>query len=190
MKRGALALAVAAVLTGATLATASASGTPAVSAKSPAAARAAAAGTALAPTLLLPDGPGHDVSAVLSYSGGAAAVGGKSTFADLTVTRFVDPASVFLHQRVATQAALAKGVALVLTAAGQTQPTMTMTLGGVTVSADQFSGAAGAPQESVSFHYSAIEIDYYTANGVGGFTDAKMCWNLKTQTATCPAPVH
>ncbi|MEY9839246.1 type VI secretion system tube protein Hcp [Streptacidiphilus sp. EB103A] len=188
-KRAALALALATVLTGATWATAAA-GTTTPTTKS--AISPAVTGTPLAATLLMPDAPSH-VSAVLSYSGAAAVptARGKATFADLVISRSVDPVTVFLHQRVVTQATLSKGVALVLTPAGATQPTTKITLGGVSVTSDQFSGATGSiPQESVALHYTAIEVDYYTANGTGGFNDAKMCWDLTTQTATCPTPVH
>jgi type VI protein secretion system component Hcp len=184
-KRAALALALATVLTGATWATAAA-GTTTPTAKSTAAA------APLTATLLMPDAPTH-VTAALSYSGGAAVptARGKATFADLVISRSVDPVTVFLHQRVVTQATLSKGVALVLTPAGATHATTKITLGGVSVTSDQFSGASGSiPQESVAFHYTAIEVDYYTANATGGFNDAKMCWDLTTQTATCPTPVH
>jgi type VI protein secretion system component Hcp len=188
-KRAALALALAAVLTGATWATAAA-GTTTPTTKSTVSPAVAAA--PLTSTLLMPDAPGH-VSAALSYSGSTAVptARGKATFADLEISRNVDPVTVFLQQRVVTQATLSKGVALVLTPAGATHATTKITLGGVSVTADQFSEATGSvPRESVAFHYTAIEVDYYTANSSGGFTDAKMCWDLSTQTATCPAPVH
>ena len=202
MKRGLLALATATVLTGATLATASASGsttTPAATTSvahsglakgATPALRTAAVGAATTATLLLPDSTGSDATTALSYSGGTSVEAGKAGFAPLSVMRGLDAKSVFLTQRLTGQKALAKGVALVVTPSGSTQPELKMTLGGVTVVSDQFSGASGGiPQEQVSFHYTSVELDYWTPKAAGGYTETTTCWNVSTQTASCPTAV-
>ena len=201
MKRGLLALATATVLTGATLATASASGTSTTPATTPVshsglakgaapALRTAAVGAATTATLLLPDSTGSDATTALSYSGGTSVTAGKAGFEALSVTRGVDAKSVFLAQRLTSQKALAKGIALVVTPSGSTQPEMKMTLGGVTVVSDQFSGTnGGIPQEQVSFHYTSVELDYWTPKKAGGYTETTTCWDVSTETASCPTAV-
>ena len=201
MKRGTLALATAIVLTGATLATASASGiktslaTTSVAHSTLAegaapALRTAAVSTATTATLLLPDSTGSDATAAISYNGATSVVAGKAGFANLSITRRVDAKTVFLTQRLTSQAALAKGVALVVTPSGSAQPELKMTLGGVTVVAEQFSGASGGTsQEKVSFHYTSVELDYWTPKTAGGYTKTTTCWNINTQTASCPTAV-
>lgn len=202
MKRGLLALATAAVLTGATLATASASGTKTTVPTTPVAQggvakgatpalRTAAVGAATTATLLLPDSAGGDATAALSYSGGTSVTAGKAGFANLSVMRGVDAKTVFLTQRLTSQKALAKGVAVVVTPSGSTQPELKMTLGGVTVVSDQFSGSSGGiPEEEVSFHYTSVEIAYWTPKTAGGYTETTTCWNVSTQTASCPTAVN
>ena len=109
-------------------------------------------------------GATHGTSAGGSASGQAA---GRSCFSDLNVTKRFDKASPVLFLKLATGAHIPKGVITVRKAGGTQQEYLVLTMSDVIISSIQHGSGGDSPTESVSFNYSALNIEYHPQGSDG-----------------------
>jgi type VI secretion system secreted protein Hcp len=114
-------------------------------------------------------------------SGGIS--GGKAVFRDLSLTKRVDKSSPPLMLACAQGKHLAEAILTIQRSGGADKPSnfMRITLTDVIVSSISSAGAAGGdvPQESISFNYGKIKIEYFQQLGDGSVVPAGIfTWDL------------
>ncbi|MCC3372639.1 type VI secretion system tube protein Hcp [Cohnella sp. REN36] len=105
-------------------------------------------------------------TSTVSASAGGGSGAGKPTYTDLTLTKYVDSATLTLLRNLASGKRTATGTLYVLGINGK--PSLTITLKNITVTGDQVSGAE-SERQSETVKLTATELKFeYTTQGKDG----------------------